>query len=223
MTRRRPDPASCTPWSRAPLRRWPWCDEKRILLAWSLFLPVLSHTIAAEPQRDPADHWALNLDTGMLCDLGSRATPLDYTFLPVVLTLKSGAVMRRAFGDGELVVRGRFSLLAEPIVEGPERYFIGVAVAPSIEWWSRARAFSTFFSIGGGVGVMDSKGYEIPGAQGQDFNLNWFMHGGVRYRVSDRLSAAVGLYFQHISNGGQDPVNPGVDALGPTLGMGWRF
>jgi hypothetical protein len=45
----------------------------------------------------------------------------------------------------------------------------------------------------------------------------------VRYRFTDRLSAALGLYFQHISNGGQDQVNPCSDALGPTLGIGWHF
>jgi len=28
---------------------------------------------------------------------------------------------------------------------------------------------------------------------------------------------------QHISNGGQDPVNPGVNALGPAPGIGWHF
>ena len=70
---------------------------------------------------------------------------------------------------------------------------------------------------------MDSRGYQIPGGQGQDFNFTWFMHGGVRYRMTDHLSAELGLYFQHISNGGQDAVNPGVDALGPMLGIGWHF
>jgi hypothetical protein len=121
------------------------------------------------------------------------------------------------------VVRNRFSLLIEPIVRGPESYFIGVAAAPSIEWWNAARSFSAFFSIGGGFGWMDSQGYAVAGAQGQDLSLNWFMHGGLRARLTDRLDAAVGLYFQHISNGGMDDVNPGVDALGPTVGIGWRF
>ena len=178
---------------------------------------------AREASLDPTERWELDFDTAVLWDVGGRSTPLDYTFLPQILTLKTGAFMRRAWGDGDLVVRNRFSLLAEPIVQGPESYFIGVTVAPSIEWWTRARTFSAFFSIGGGFGWMDSKGYQIPGGQGQDFNLTWFMYGGVRYRITDHLSATLGLYFQHISNGGQDPVNPGVDALGPTLGIGWHF
>jgi len=216
QSRPRPIHALAGGWSPAPAGR-------RCLLLCSLLLAVLPPARGAEPQNDPIEQWELDLDTGVLWDTGGRATTLDYTFLPQILTLKSGAVMRRAMGGGELVVRNRFSLLVEPIVQGPESYFVGVAAAPSIEWWSRSRKFSAFFSIGGGVGVMDSKGYEIAGAQGQDFNLNWFMHGGVRYRIGDRLTAAVGLYFQHISNGGQDEVNPGVEALGPTLGLGWQF
>ena len=178
---------------------------------------------AREPRLEPTEHWELDFDTAVLWDVGGRATPLDYTFLPQILTLKTGAFMRRAWGDGDLVVRNRFSLLAEPIVQGPESYFVGVTVAPSIEWWTRTRTFSAFFSIGGGFGWMDSTGYQTPGGQGQDFNLTWFMYGGVRYRMTDHLSATLGLYFQHISNGGQDAVNPGVDALGPTLGIGWHF
>jgi hypothetical protein len=182
----------------------------------------VAHAGAPAPP-DPLTRWELDFDSGALNSIGARASPLEYTFLPQIVTLKSGAVMRRELRNGTLVVRSRFSLLLEPIVQGPESYFIGVAVAPSIEWWNAARSFSAFFSIGGGFGWMDSQGYSVPGGQGQDFNLNWFMHGGIRLPLTDRLSAAAGLYFQHISNGGMDEVNPGVDALGPTIGLGWRF
>jgi hypothetical protein len=70
---------------------------------------------------------------------------------------------------------------------------------------------------------MDSKGHEIVGAQGEDFNFNWFAYGGMRFRCADRLSASLGLYFQHVSNGGMNKVNPGLDALGPMLSLGWHF
>ena len=172
---------------------------------------------------DPIEHWELDFDSGVLWSVGSRSSPLDYTFLPQIITLKTDPIMRRKLGSGDLVVRNRFSLLAEPIVHGPETHFIGIVAAPSIEWWNPERNFSAFFSIGGGFGWMDSQGYAIAGAQGQDFNFTWFMHGGVRYRLTDNLSASLGLYFQHISNGNMDQVNPGVDALGPTLGIGWHF
>jgi len=195
-----------------------------VLLSATLLLAGIDSAYADAPApTDPLDHMELDFDSGALYSVGSRASPLDYTFLPQIFTLKTGAFMRRPLGSGTLVVRNRFSLLIEPIVRGPETHFIGVTAAPSIEWWNSARTFSTFFGIGGGFGWMDSQGYSVPGGQGQDFNFTWFMTGGVRFQLTDRLSAAAGLYFQHVSNGGLDTVNPGVDALGPTIGIGWRF
>lgn len=175
------------------------------------------------PAPDPTERWALEFYSGAIFSVGSRSSPLDYTILPQIPTLKSGAIMRRKLGGGDLVVRNRFSLLIEPIVQGPETHYIGLAAAPSIEWWNAARTYSTFFSIGGGFGWMDSRGPAVPGGQGQDFNFNWFMHGGVSMQTNERLSVSLGVYFQHISNGGMNSVNPGVDALGPMLGVGWRF
>jgi Lipid A 3-O-deacylase (PagL) len=37
------------------------------------------------------------------------------------------------------------------------------------------------------------------------------------------LSASLGARFQHISNGGRNDINPGIDAFGPTLGLGWSW
>jgi lipid A 3-O-deacylase len=70
---------------------------------------------------------------------------------------------------------------------------------------------------------MDSKGYEVPGGQGQDFNLNWLIHAGVRFRTAHAWWASLGLYFQHISNRGLNKINPGLNALGPTLGLSRKF
>ena len=191
------------------------------LLTAAVLLGSIGHAHAAPP--DPTERWALDFYSGVLYSVGSQASPLDYTFLPQIPTLRSGAIVRRKLGAGDLVVRNRFSLLVEPIVDGPETHYIGLAAAPSIEWWNDARTFSTFFAIGGGFGWMDSRGDAVPGGQGQDFNLNWFMHGGVSVQMNERFSASLGVYFQHISNGGMNSVNPGVNALGPMLGVGWRF
>ena len=124
---------------------------------------------------------------------------------------------------GDLVIRHRFSLLLEPIVEGPEDYYFGLAASGSLEWWNKPRTFSLFFAAGGGLGWMNSQGYEVEGAQGQDLNFNWFLYAGARCLCWDRVSLSLGLYYQHISNTGLDDVNPGIDALGPMLGMTWRF
>ncbi len=194
-----------------------------LLALVQLLCPIAPAYADGPPAPDPARGWALHFDSGVLWSGGSRASPLDYTILPQILTLQTGPIMQRKLGSGDLVVRNRFSLLVEPIVQGPETHYIGLAAAPSIEWWNAQRTFATFFAIGGGFGWMDSRGDAVPGGQGQDFNFNWFMHGGVRLRVAERMTASLGLYFQHISNGGMDQVNPGVDALGPMIGVGWHF
>ncbi len=172
---------------------------------------------------DPLDRWELDFETGILWKVGGGATPLNYVVLPQLLTLKTPAVMHRTFAGGDLVMRSRFSLLIEPITVGPESHYIGAAASGILEWWDHARTRSLFFSSGGGLGGMDSKGHEIAGAQGQDLNFNWFIYGGARFRGSERWNASVGVYFQHISNTGLDEVNPGLNAIGPMLSVGWRF
>ena len=177
----------------------------------------------APAPREVFDRWEMQYDTAVLWSFGHAATPLDYTFLPQILSVKTPQFTHFETGAGDFVVRARLSLLAEPIVQGPESYFVGFSFAPSIEWWNKPRSLAGFCSVGGGLGFMDSQGYKIPGGQGQDFNLNWFITAGLKYRWDDHWSASLGVMFQHISNGGQDPVNPGVNALGPTLGLSYHF
>jgi hypothetical protein len=63
----------------------------------------------------------------------------------------------------------------------------------------------------------------VPGGQGQDFTLNWFAQLGLRRELTENLSLLGGAYFLHHSNGGQTSPNPGIDALGFTVGLGWTF
>lgn len=173
---------------------------------------------------DPVDHWEFDLETGALWRFGSNGTPLNYVFLPQMLTFKTPYVMKHEFQGGSVIaLRSRFSLLLEGIAEGPESYFFGASASGILEWWNASRKFSLFLSSGGGVGWMDSKGYEVEGAQGQDFNYNWFIYTGARVRVAEKISVGLGAYYQHISNRGEDEVNPGVDTLGPMLSIGWHF
>ena len=137
--------------------------------------------------------------------------------------MQTPAIFRWRWAGGDLVMRQRFSFLAEPIVQGPEHHYFGLTGSGILEWWDHARTRSLFFSSGGGVGELDAHGYEIAGAQGQEFNLTWFIYGGARLRFTDRLNASAGLYFQHLSNGHLDKVDPGLNALGPMLSAGWQF
>ena len=174
---------------------------------------------------DPLDHWEFSFESAGLWRVGGNGSQLGYVILPQILTLKSPTGFHLGhIGGGDLVLRNRFSLLLEPIVRGgAEDYYFGASASGSIEWWNQPRTFSLFFAAGGGVGWMNSKGYEIEDAQGQDFNFNWFMYAGARYMVWQQVSLSLGLMYQHISNQGNDDINPGIDALGPVLGVTWHF
>lgn len=176
---------------------------------------------AASPLHS-AEKWELTLESGYLWNIGSN-TPIDYEIIPTQLTLRSPVVLNWFEGDdgARLVVRSRASLLMESIVQGPESYYFGISGAPSIEYWFPNEKTSIFFSIGGGVGLTDST--NVPGGQGQDFTLNWFSQLGLRQEIAPNLSLLGGAYFIHHSNGGQTTPNPGIDALGFTIGLGWSF
>ena len=173
---------------------------------------------------DPVQHWELDYESGILWRFTGDATPLAYTVLPQMLTVKSPLVGTiRPFFGGDLVIRNRFSLLGEPIIAGPEHHFIGGAASGLMEWWDKRRTRALFFAAGGGIGWLDSKGHQIKGAQGEDFNLNWLAYTGVRLLSRKRMSASAGVYFQHISNRYMNPVNPGLNAVGPMLSIGWHY
>jgi lipid A 3-O-deacylase len=175
-------------------------------------------------QYDPTEHWEVDYESGLLWRFTGSATPLSYTILPQLLTVKSPRVGTiRPFFGGDLVIRNRFSLLGEYMIVGPEHHFIGGSASGILEWWDKRRTRCLFFSSGGGVGWLDSKGHEVKGAQGEDFNLNWLAYLGVRFALRNRLSGSVGAYFQHVSNRYMNRVNPGLNAVGPMLSLGWHF
>jgi len=200
-----------------------------LLLCLALFLvpfgiagvdPVL---VAAAP-FDPTQRWEADYESGLLWRFTGSATPLSYTVLVQELTVKSPLVgVPRPFFGGDLVLRNRFSFLGETILRGPEHHFIGGSASGILEWWDKERARCLFFASGGGVGWLDSKGHEIKGAQGEDFNFTWLAYLGGRIALPKHLSASVGLYFQHVSNRYLNRVNPGLNAGGPLLSLAWHF
>ena len=168
------------------------------------------------------DSWEWTLESGWLTQVGDN-TDADYEIIPTQLTLRSPVVWTWwSHDDGsELIVRHRFSALYETIVQGPEDYHLGFNAAPSIEYWLPSGTTSFFFSIGGGAGWINSAGGDD--GQGQDLTFNWFSQLGVRQRIFDNASLLAGVYFIHHSNLGMTDPNPGIDALGFTLGLGMTF
>jgi len=187
----------------------------------ALFFATAGLAMAADPEH-PAESWEFTLESGYLENIGSN-TPLDYEIIPTQFTFRSPTVLDWFAGDdgSRIVVRSRASLLMESIIEGPESFYFGINGAPSIEYWFPNEKTSLFFSIGGGVGWTDST--SVPGGQGQDFTLNWFSQLGLRQEIAPNLSVLGGAYFIHHSNGGATSPNPGIDALGFTLGLGWQW
>jgi lipid A 3-O-deacylase len=177
-----------------------------------------------EPAADPAPEppWrmrALDVETGLLWQIGSL-TPIPYRLVPTQFSWRSRAILGRGFADGSrLVVRHRLTLIGTWVQNGPESVYIGFSGSPSVEWWDRTGKWSLFTGAGGGFGFIDSRG--VAGGQGQDFTLNWFIRGGVEVVTSKNTRWSAGIMYQHMSNAGMSDPNPGIDALGFTIGYGW--
>jgi len=203
------------------------------LLCFCLALPPATRVFAAADGTgsspavvadDPVRHWEIAYETGVLWRVTGSATPLSYTVLPQMLTVKTPLVGTiRSLAGGDLVMRSRFSLLTEPITAGPEHHYLGAAASGLLEWWNTRRTCALFLASGGGIGWLDSKGQTVAGAQGENFNFNWLVYPGVKCTWNKSLSASLGVYFQHISNSGFNKVNPGLNAVGPMASLGWRF
>jgi len=182
---------------------------------------VLGGVAAESAPPRPWETGALNVETGLLWNIGT-GTPLSYRLVPTQLSWRSKQFLGHVFADGSrLIVRHRLTLIGTWIQQGPESHYVGFSGSPSVEWWDRTGTWSLFTGAGGGFGLLDSRG--VRGGQGQDFTLNWFIRGGVELVAAKDRRFSAGIMYQHLSNGGQTKPNPGIDALGFTLGYSWRF
>lgn len=188
----------------------------------STLVLALPLTNFAEPAASPGSHvvpWEYEYTTSVLGSVGGGASPLNYVLLPQILSVLLPPHAQGEWAGGTLILRPRLSLVLEPIAKGPETHYVGFSAAGELEWRAPNHRDAFFFAAGGGAGLMDSRGYDVAGAQGQDLNFNWFVHGGVRVRLNATWRGSLGVLFQHLSNRNMDKVNPGINALGPTLGV----
>jgi len=162
-----------------------------------------------------------DLETGLIWNVGNN-TPISYRIVPTQLSWRSPAFYQKDLSNqSKFVLRHQISLLANWIEHGPEDYYLGFSAGPSLEWWSPLDKWSVYLSAGGGLGITNST--DVVGGMGQDFTLNWFAKGGLRYQIDQNIGIFGGAYFQHMSNGGQTDPNPGIDALGFTMGVSFSF
>lgn len=181
-----------------------------------------SSELNADENLTPSwERHTIDFESGLLWNVGT-STSISYRIVPSQMSWRSPAFYKKELTNAsKWVIRNQASVLGEWVENGPESYYIGVSGAPSFEWWSPEDKWSVYFSIGGGVGVTDSqKGFD---GLGQDFTLNWFTKSGLRYQIDQNFGVYGGAFFQHLSNGGQTDPNPGIDALGFTVGLSYSF
>ncbi len=187
----------------------------------SIAVICIQPLIASDAVEAPWKQHSFDIESGMLWQIGKN-TDIDYELVQTRFSWRSPFVFKwETDGGSTFVVRNQASLIATWVKEGPEDYYFGISGSPSLEWWSADNRWSLYFAIGGGFGVTNST--DVPEGQGQDFTLNWFANTGIRHQITDELAIFGGPFFQHMSNGGATTPNPGIDALGFTLGASFSF
>jgi len=210
----------------ANFRRFPFRPLSFIMhhLFKSVLLSSILSVAAFGADSAPFRPWAvtdINIESGVLWQIGSL-TPIPYRLMVTQVSWLTKQFLSHEFADGSrIVVRHRLTVFGDQILQGPESHYIGFSGSPSIEWWDKTGKWSVFTGSGGGFGGIDSR--SVAGGQGQDFTLNWFIRAGVQHVTDKNSRFSAGLMYQHMSNGGATKPNPGIDALGFTLGYTWSF
>jgi lipid A 3-O-deacylase len=177
---------------------------------------------AAAPAPLPAwDAGTFNLESGLLWEIGT-GTPIAYRLVPTLLSWRSAEFLGYELPNGSrIVLRHRVTVVGTWIEHGPEHRYFALDGSPSLEWWDKSGTWSMYGGAGGGAGFIDSQG--VKGGQGQDLTLNWFIRGGIEHITSTNTHLTAGIMYQHMSNGGMTKPNPGIDALGFTLGFSLKL
>lgn len=185
----------------------------------ALAIPATAQSVEAD--APPWERPSIDVETGVIWQVGT-GTPLSYRLFPTQLSWRSREAFGLNLGEGlRLRVRHRLTLIGTWIDQGPESHYIAVAGSPSLELWNRRATWGLVGGAGGGFGLLDSRG--VKGGQGQDFTLTWFARGGIEHVIKPGQRISAGILFQHMSNGGQTKPNPGIDAVGFTLGYSRNY
>lgn len=196
----------------------------RILLASLLFSAAAvakTPVPVAPPALKPWNQNAFDFETGTLWKVGGD-TIFNYRIVPFMLSWRTKEVFGMHFNDGSaLVLRHKFTAMANWFEKGSENRYLGLSASPSIEWWDSSATWSIFGGAGGGIGWVDAQG--VPGGMGQNFTLNWFGQLGVSRVITQDWSVRASAMFQHHSNGGATNPNPGLNALGFLIGVSRSF
>ena len=181
---------------------------KRLAVALALFLVVAPRAHAADP---PAVwDWDLGLQAGYLIGITNNAQAI--TFMPRV-----GRMVW--VGEGETPGAVSFG------IEGIFTHFhetnsaMELGGGPYLRWrWVRPWV-QPYAEVGVGMLYNDLKRFSL--SSRVLFSVNGAV--GVEIPVSERLGIATGYRFRHISNAGQDEVNPGLNTNIICLGATFTY
>jgi hypothetical protein len=177
--------------------------------------------------------WEVQIESGALFDLDDHDRVTRTIALPQMISLNwnldniSNDDVCWGWFRGN--TQWKFTAMANPLVVGSETYFAGFAVGPQYNFVQPGWNLVPFISARVGFGFTDSNSPPwgvFPGGQGQDFCFDFMVTAGARYFVSDRLSFAGEVNFQHISNAGlSEPHhnNHGYNLFGPQLSLIYAF
>ncbi len=179
-------------------------------------------------------NWAVELSSGILFSNIRTSDGNNSTLVPVELAavLKIDDVSLDNFAGG--VFRGYTEFLFRGDyyneVWGQENRLAGISVGPRYNFVQPGWKIVPF--VEGTVGVLfadsdsqaDSQGLQR--GLGQDFNFTFGAAVGFRYDISEDWYLRLSADYVHVSNAGlsePDHQNRAIDAVGPKLGIGYRF
>jgi len=175
-------------------------------------------TVDHAPGRD----FDVTFATGVLFGLNNRN---NYVTVPNIVTARWYLLKGDWFG-GRLRAEQWLgvSVVGTAIVRGPETHYFGIALASGTRLRPPGSRWNLQIDALGGVGAIDSRG--VLDGQGQDFTITAIGRVSVNYDVTNRLTIGAGVLYQHFSNAGlSEPKvrNTGLDTIGPTISVGYRF
>ena len=158
---------------------------------------------------------------------GYNQTPLKYTLVPVIASLrwqtgnvKGPGILR---GNWDLTFSGSFTV----IPRGPETRYGAYDMGIRRNFVRPNWRIAPYFEYRLGLGRIDAKGPKgVPYAQGQDFTFTMMMGSGARYNFSPRYAISAGVSWMHISNlylSEPKFLDYGINVYGPMVGVDIRL
>lgn len=186
-------------------------------------------------------NWSTELSSGVLFSNVRTGPGNNYTLVPVQLAgiLKVDDVSLDDFAGGifrgntEFLFRGDFY----QVTFGQENHLAGLSVGPRYNFVQPGWKIVPF--VEGTVGILfaDSNpqtygatnGSGVGSQQrglGEDFNFTFGVAVGFRYDINEDWYLRASFDYAHVSNAGlSEPQwqNKAIDAVGPKIGVGYRF